>query len=363
MTIPAVRRLRLWLHKSEGDLRLTARVTVAALIAYVLATVLNLPQGYWAVFTAIIVIQGSAGGSLKAAVDRIIGTMAGAIYGVAVALVIPLDRPEMLGLALLVALAPLALLASLYPMFRVSTITAIIILLNPANPQSGVFEPAVARVFEIGIGSVVGVAVSFLVLPSRAHGIVTTVVGKGLRLCARLTAALFAGFGGSGNMAEIVRLQDGLRRVLIGLDAAVKEAERERANHLTSEPDPVPLFRTLRRLRLDLVIIARATTMSLPDMIRERLSPSLRRIAETVGSFLAASADALETRRQPPSGEPMDQAIADYAAAMAEVRREGLTRDLPDDQVGRIFALSFALEQLRRDLGDLSSRAAEFARE
>jgi hypothetical protein len=50
----------------------------------------------------------------------------------------------------------------------------------------------------------------------------------------------------------------------------------------------------------------------------------------------------------------VDQALDAYAIAMAGVRREGLTRDLPAEAVGRIFGLSFALEQLRQNLDDLA---------
>src|SRR5438093_199296 len=39
-----------------------------------------------------------------------------------------------------------------------------------------------------------------------------------------------------------------------------------------------------------------------------------------------------------------------------EVRRQGLTRNLPGEAVGRIFGLAFALEQVRHTLGDLAER-------
>ena len=48
---------------------------------------------------------------------------------------------------------------------------------------------------------------------------------------------------------------------------------------------------------------------------------------------------------------------------MSTLRREGLTRDLSDEEVSRIFTLGFALEQLRRNLRDLHNRVAELARE
>jgi hypothetical protein len=51
----------------------------------------------------------------------------------------------------------------------------------------------------------------------------------------------------------------------------------------------------------------------------------------------------------------------DYAAAMAEVRRQGLTHDLSGEAVGRIFGLVFALEQLGHDLEGLADRVRELA--
>src|SRR4051812_1707286 len=42
-----------------------------------------------------------------------------------------------------------------------------------------------------------------------------------------------------------------------------------------------------------------------------------------------------------------------------EIRRTGITKDLPNESVGRVFALGFVLEQFQRNLGDLLSRTRE----
>ena len=60
--------------------------------------------------------------------------------------------------------------------------------------------------------------------------------------------------------------------------------------------------------------------------------------------------------------DPVVKAIAAYEAAVADVRREGLTRDLPNDAVARVFALGFVLDQFRRNLEDLVSRTMEVRR-
>jgi 2-keto-4-pentenoate hydratase/2-oxohepta-3-ene-1,7-dioic acid hydratase in catechol pathway len=63
----------------------------------------------------------------------------------------------------------------------------------------------------------------------------------------------------------------------------------------------------------------------------------------------------------PPSLEGFHDSLTTYHAAMAAVRRQGLTRQLPDDATAQIFGLAFALDQTSRNLEDLASRAAEQA--
>ena len=70
-------------------LALGLRVTVAAMLALVAAQLLGLPLPLWAVLTAVIVTQMSVGRSLKATGDYLVGTLGGAVYGGAVAILIP----------------------------------------------------------------------------------------------------------------------------------------------------------------------------------------------------------------------------------------------------------------------------------
>jgi uncharacterized membrane protein YccC len=74
----SLKKLRRWVSANSAALRLCARMTVAGLLAYLLAELFGLPQGYWAVFSAIIIMQASVGGSVKATLDRLDG-----IFGIA----------------------------------------------------------------------------------------------------------------------------------------------------------------------------------------------------------------------------------------------------------------------------------------
>lgn len=77
-------------------------------MTYLLAEQFALPNGYWAVLTAVLVVQATLGASLSVAIDRALGTLAGGIVGVAGATLAghtPLETLIVLSAALFIAAA------------------------------------------------------------------------------------------------------------------------------------------------------------------------------------------------------------------------------------------------------------------
>ena len=54
-------------------------------------------------------------------------------------------------------------------------------------------------------------------------------------------------------------------------------------------------------------------------------------------------------------------ALNDFRAALDEIRRRELTRELSTEAVWRLFGAGFALEQFRRDLDDLIDRTRDIS--
>ena len=144
------------------------------------------------------------------------------------------------------------------------------------------------------------------------------------------------------------------------LEIAAVEARQERRTYLTREFDPDPLVRTVFRLRNDLIIIGRAAAEPLPDAIVARLRGSLASVSDAAQRFLRG---ALLARRNPPALGEVERTLQEFIAKVEILRREGATRELPADAVGRIFALGFALEQLRRNFEEFGDRVTECARD
>jgi uncharacterized membrane protein YccC len=360
--IVLLKRVGAWLKSRKVELGLGVRVTIAAMGALAIAMACGLKLPLWAVLTAIIVTQMSVGRSLKATRDYLLGTLGGAIYGGAVAVLIPHSGEGALLAVLVLAVAPLAFVAAINPSLNVATVTAIIVVLLPVTNHGTPLDSAIDRVLEVAVGAITGLLVSFLVLPSRAHSQIRITASRVLELMAAALNELLSGLTRGQDNNALHALQDGIGTALVGLNAIGAEAERERAARLSSGPDTGPLLRTILRLRHDLVMIGRASVVPLPAELQQRLAAPLARVSDTMADYLRTIATALRTGRGAPAIWPVQAALEAYAAQVATVRSDGLTRGIPGDVTERFFALGFSLEQMRQNLKDLERCVADWAR-
>jgi uncharacterized membrane protein YccC len=355
-------RLRTVFRDRQAELRLSVRVTVSALLTLVLGQWLDVPLVLWSVLTAVIVTRTSLGRSLEASIDYFIGTLGGAIYAGAVAALIPHTGELALLGVLAIAVAPLVLLASINSSFNVAPFTAVIVVLAPTITHSTPIESAFYRLVEVALGAVCGLLVSLTVFPARAHELAIEAAARMLGEMAQALQDLFEGFTGNLNAAAIRPIQERIGKAIAKLDVINAEVKHERMTQLGNEHDPGPLLRTLLRLRHDLVIVGRAASMPLPQDLQPRLGPPLRRLVAAASDFLRACAAALVARVAPPPLDAADAAFEGYAAEIAAIRSEGLTRLLPGDALEHLFTLGFALEQLHQHFRDLGQWVSEWAR-
>jgi uncharacterized membrane protein YccC len=236
------------------------------------------------------------------------------------------------------------------------------VILAPSILHVGPAESAIYRVFEVVVGGTVALVVSLLVFPARAYGLAIDGAARLLDLLAQALRDLLAGFTRGLDTAELHRIQDNIDQALTGLGAVGDEAKRERVTHLVPEPDLGPLLRALLRMRHDVVMIGRTAVVPLPAGLRDRLERPIARVSVTAVEHLRKCSAALRTRRGPPPLDAIEAALDGYAAEVAALRHEGLTRDLSIDEVEHFFTFGFALEQLHRNLGDLERCVKQWAR-
>ena len=344
----------------QGELRHAVRVSMAVGAAFAAGAILRLPQAYWMVFTAVIVVQTSIGGTITASLERLAGTVVGGLVGAAAAYLRAETLPEE-GLVLSLAVAILAFAAAVRPALRVAPITAAIVLVGGATAHADPLQTALWRVLEIFIGGAIGVATTLLVFPARASRTVRERVASTceqlaevIRLCAGLLA---------DPEPEPDRLHtphQATRKSLASVEQALTEAARERASGFSAPAIPDGLFRSLSRVRSDSVMVGRALAEPLPAPVSGQLASPAAELLEAMASELTACGAAARSGAEPqPSA--LDQPRAAFEAAVERIRQARLTSDMTFDGAARVFGLVFALESILANLQDLRERIAEAA--
>lgn len=342
---------------AEG--RQALQVAVGCAVAFALYHLFNLPQGYWAVFTVVIVMQGSLGGTLTAAFDRMKGTLLGAAVGALAAVARP-QTPLGLGIALALSVLITAFIAALRPTYKVAPVTAVIMLISPSGGAIGPVESAGLRVVEIFIGSVVGVLTSLLVFPARSNRLVVARVEAVLRTMATLAEHYAADVVEEGIHPDRHPEHSAIRTALGGVETAMADAARERSTRLSDHRIAEAMPRTLWRVRNDLVAVGRAVG-ALSHEVRLQLAAGAAEMLVAQAEFMRRCGAALE-RSAPVDRHGRAGALDAFEAVIERLRRSGATQALGFDAAGPVFALAFAVESLHRNLNDLADRIDETAR-
>ena len=344
--------------RHPAEIRHAARVAAAVGAAFAIGAIFRPPQAYWIVFTAIIVVQTSVGGTITASFERLLGTIVGALIGVSAAYLRAKTELQV-GLVISAAAALAAFAAAVRPSLRVAPITTAIVLMGGASTHMGPITAASWRVLEIGLGGVVGVLATLLVFPARARRVVRHRACEILRQLADLAALYAARFDAGALDLEARPSHQAIRKSLALADQALAEAERETLWGRRSDT-PEGLVRSLRRIANDAVMIGRALARPLPRASGERVGPVAVSLLEAIATRLRNSAGALDSSQATPP-DSLDQARAAFEAAVQHTRDDRLTAEISFDAASRVFGLVFALESLLANLSDLAGRIAEVA--
>jgi uncharacterized membrane protein YccC len=353
--------MKAWLQTHRGKLQFGLRMTVAALLSYALGEAIGLTQVYWAVLSSVIVIQGSVGGSVRAGLYRLIGTIGGAFWGAVVAGLIPHGNPVTLALALLVAIAPLSVVTAFRIDYRVAPITAIIVLMGAALQQTAHFSAALERVFEITLGSAVAVAVALFLFPARAHALLARIAGEAVADMARIVSMLAEAHGQGVDREALLKIQLRCSAAIAKAELRAGEAKIERANRLADGPDPEPLSRTLRRLRHDMAMLARALVAPFPEAMQSPFVNALTAVLHALAAWLSGMAGSLSSGKEAPSLHDMKAALEDLRSAIARASEKRFASSTEKEDIRRVFVLLFIFEQTLQNLQDLADRARELA--
>lgn len=134
----------------------SARTAIAAVVSFLIARLVGMPEAYWAAIATLIVMQSTVGATLTISIQRFAGTVLGAIAGALLARYFPVNLAVFgVGIFLLGLISETLRLGTAY---RFAGVTLAIVMLIPRNHPAWVV--AEHRFVEVTVGIAVGLAIS-----------------------------------------------------------------------------------------------------------------------------------------------------------------------------------------------------------
>ena len=262
---------------------------IAGLLTYAIYVHFKLPEGYWAVFTALVVTQANLGASWKAALYRTAGSTAGALAAGVVGPWIGMGAIRT-GLVLFALAALFAFLTTLHPSFSAAGFTAALVLLLGTQQQP--WHLAWLRVLYTVIGAVVAFLVGVLIWPVRARDRLRVEIAGFLDDLARLySATTDAGIREKCSDTAFESLRSAVTADWDRLSTALDEARSEPAFSRFNEADYAATVEELNHLRQRLMAMCGDSDLYSHATVLEALVPELKPLTdETARSFIGLAA-------------------------------------------------------------------------
>lgn len=344
--------------RESASLKQGIKTALAGTIAYAIYSGWHLPQGYWAVFTALVVTQANVGASWKAALYRTIGSTAGAL---AAALLVPMlgKGPWAVGLVLFLLASFFAYLTALHPSFSAAGFTAAMILVF-----GGLSEPwhtAWLRVLYTTEGALIAFAVGALLWPVRAREILRQKIANILEgageLYRAVAAAAIEGIDNEEQVRELDRKLHDLRR---GITQQMDEARSELMFSRFNQSAYQRFVDLADQVRRRLTAMAEDSSLLVHARIDPGLVPSLPTLAEkTTQKFFSLALGVRCAKPLPSIG--LDATIHSLDGDLAKLRAQRATAPFALDRMLPFWALVFNLREVAQNLKQLESLLPELA--
>jgi len=346
-------------RRQSASLKQGIKTGLAGTITYAIYAGLHLPQGYWAVFAALVVTQANLGASWKAALYRTIGSTAGAL---AAALLVPIlgSGPVAVGIVLFLLASLFGYLTALHTAFTAAGFTAALILVF-----GGVGEPwklAWMRVLYTILGAFIAFAVGALIWPVRAREVLRAKLASILEGSGALYRAVTAAaLEGVNNEQQVRQLDSQLHDLRRGITQQMDEARSELTFSRFNQSAFQRVVELGDQVRRRLTAMAEDRSLYMHARMEPGLVPSLPALAEATAGAFAFLAEAVRNPGKVLPSVPLDAPIQNLDADLAKLREQRITSPFTLDRMLPFWALVFNLREMAQDLRELETALPQLA--
>lgn len=282
-----------WASIDGRRLRYGIKVALSVLIALLGWLVLQWPFGASAVLTALVVTQGSLGGSNRKAMLRLAGALIGG-FGLAIPSII-LIMPHIDTLYSFSVLIFVVMFLCAYVITGSERISylglqaaiAFCLTLVPDAKQDVSMNPAFTRAVAVFLGSLVGVLVVRFVWPVHASRELRTTLAGALRDCGRVFHALVQRAVDDTDTRSVVEeRRAAIKTALTGSLPLLSEATVEADDRGLRAGGGLRLIEAAEVVSLRLGAVRQALDSELHRSLRTQIAPELRQLDVVLGSAL-----------------------------------------------------------------------------
>ena len=328
------------------------KTAVAAVLATLIYEILHLPQGYWAVVSAVIVMQANVGGSLKASWSRLIGTAIGALLGT-VALAFLGSNAGSLGITLILIVLLCGWL-KIEESYRLAGVTATIVIL------AGTTEPwqiGWHRFLDVSLGIGIALLVTVFLFPSYAktqlQQNLIQVMQESQKLYQTLTTALTEGDYPKETIAHSqTQVIKGLQKNYV----LMQEHHHEIIREFEDDKILMALITDQERILEHLLAIDEAIRGTKIERFRCELFPQLCQMIDAIEQGLGDLIAALANQRKPIQLDELEAIRLDVKDELSLRRQAGIFREYSMDQVLSLFSFFYSLNELAKDILKIADR-------
>lgn len=368
---------------SPAHIRHGIKTGIAAVLSLLLADVLHIQYGYWAVISAVIAMQMNVAEAIEMCLYRFIGTVMGAVMGVIAIMVFP-DTPLGNGISVFVTTGLCAFLTRWDPRYRMAAITVSIVILASAGHAERI-DVGLFRVLEIAVGVGSAFVVTVTLWPVRAAvGLRRDLAAQAEDCAADLTTLVDHFLARQTHVPA--DLLDQLARAIPRNRERLSKVRRHESLIYFYDNQPLDTLSTaVERTTDHLRTMLRSLNACAPDGHDILMAPEMRDLAETVARTLrhmaAMTNGVTGTQRAgaltrwlavlglrsargqeahpEPSASPaalLDAALARADGRLLALREAGATRRFDLAMLTQFYAFYYALRQLAEDVKGLASR-------
>lgn len=304
---PLLETLRASLTFGSLAMRHALRVAIVTAVAVLVTRAFALPHGYWVTITALIILQPYVGATTIKALQRVIGTVLGALLTVGLVAIVQ-DPRGLLVVIFVFAAVCVAFLRVNYLIYSIFLTPTFVLL---AEMSAGDWHLAQLRALNTLIGGALGLGGAWLLWPAPERARFPDLAAAAIRAAAahlRVVAAMWTSTGEDSSVAlAAARREAALAAVNAeaSFERLVAESARSRR---ALEPGTTLLTFTRRLMAAD---IALGTLRHAPEApaLRDQITEFARRLT----SNLDAVADAVAAHRTPPPLDLPDVGVGPHA--------------------------------------------------